>query len=79
MVTLADLEHIVTAWAEKASGPGWSNFPIWVLIIEPMGTYRLECIQPEEQTDEMRTLFKVSALVAEQMTALVRAAAKKEE
>lgn len=41
-------ERVVTAWAERASGPGWTNMPIYVLIGSNNGEYRVKTLQPEE-------------------------------
>jgi hypothetical protein len=56
-------DSIVTAWAEPASGPGWSNQPLWVIVKDGDGKLREECIQPEEQDQVMRTLYAISASV----------------
>ena len=63
-------ERIIAVVPEYASGPGWANKPIWVYI-EQSATKRLrtECIQPDEQTAEMHTLFAPGAAMA---TALVQ-------
>ncbi len=64
-------EYVVTAYASRASGPGWSNTPIWVVIRDnSTGRLREECIQPEHQTAGMRILYGISeqthaAMVAE--------------
>lgn len=54
-------EYIVTAYAEAASGPGWGNTPVWVVVCRK-GTqdYRIECLQPDEQTSVMRSVYQVS-------------------
>ena len=58
-----------TGWAEACRGPGWSNRPVWVLLRDPAtGAHRVECLQPEEQTARMRTLFDVSAAASASMT-----------
>lgn len=63
-------EHIVTAYAQPADGPGWSNRPLWVIVCDRTdGSLRRECIQPEKQTDEMRVLYATAAAVH---TALVK-------
>lgn len=51
-------EHIIAVVPAFAAGPGWSNQPLWVYI-EQSATKKLrtECIQPDEQTPEMRALF----------------------
>ena len=53
------------AWAEKASGPGWANSIYWA-VISPVGGPKHDqlekvCIQPDDQTNELRTLLDVSA------------------
>ena len=52
---------LVTAWAERASGPGWANTLIYALYRDGNGQLTLECFQPDEQTAEMRILFDISA------------------
>ncbi len=54
-------ERVVTAYAEHVNGPGWANNPLWVIIRGTDGKLREECLQPEEQTLEILTLFDVSA------------------
>lgn len=54
-------EGIVTAYAEAAGGPGWANTPVWVIVRGADGTLREECLQPNEQTPGMITLYVVSA------------------
>jgi hypothetical protein len=63
-------EHIIAVVPAFAAGPGWSNQPLWVYI-EQSATKKLrtECIQPDEQTPEMRALFAPGAAMA---AALVR-------
>jgi len=58
---LADREYIVTAYAEHARGPGWSNQIVWVIIGDANGKLRSECLQPSEQSAEVLTLFGGSA------------------
>ena len=50
--------HIVTAYPEHAEGPGWRNEPIWI-VVRVNGDLREVCLQPDEQTEEMRSLFRV--------------------
>ena len=65
-------ESIVTAWAEYVSGPGWSNQLVWVVIRTPDG-FREDCIQPEDQTPEMKWLFSISSAANRSMVAAVKA------
>ena len=67
---LAEGEHVVTAWAEYANGPGWSNSPVLVLVRNQSHVYRVEYIQPEDQSEGMATLYGVSAATS---GAMVRA------
>lgn len=67
-------EQIITAWAEHASGPGWSNRVVWVLIHDvAAGTYRVRGLQPHEQPHDVAVLFAVSATVSSEMAAAVAA------
>lgn len=76
-------EYVVTAYASRASGPGWANTPLWVVIRDRVtGLFREDCIQPEQQTAGMRILYNVSeqthaAMVAE--VALSLASKKKKK
>ena len=70
-------EHIVTAWAQPAAGPGWANQPLYLLIRDSNGKLRTECLQPDEQTAEMRTLYGISAHVHSQLTRSAESIVKK--
>lgn len=56
-ITLQYGDRIVGVVPEFASGPGWANQPVWVYIGTNDGRLIVECIQPDEMTAEMRTLF----------------------
>ena len=58
---LAEGDSIVTAYAEAASGPGWTNSPVWVIVRDINGKLRQECLQPDEQSDEIRLLYPLSS------------------
>lgn len=74
-LSLGEHDHVVSAYAESASGPGWGNQPIWVVVRSGLdGSHRLECIQPADQTPEMATLYAVSAAAHGAMTTAVRKA-----
>ena len=65
-------EYVVTAYASRASGPGWANTPIWVVIHDRVtGLYREDCIQPEHQTAGMRILYGISEQTHAEMMAEV--------
>ncbi len=61
---LGRYETVVTAFAERAAGPGWSNMPVIVIIHDQRdGSLRREWVQPEEHTLAMQTLYDVSEAV----------------
>jgi hypothetical protein len=63
-IVLKDSEYIVAVVPQFVSGPGWSNAIAWVLVHDPVNdTYREECIQPEERSDALNTLFGIGAYV----------------
>lgn len=64
---LAEHEFVVTAYAQRASGPGWSNTPLWVIIQDGNGKLRRECLQPEEQSDTIYILYGISDSVNVQL------------
>ncbi len=69
MLKLAKTDAVITAYAEGASGPGWANSPIWVIIRSQLdGSLRHECLQPDEQSREMRILWGVSQCAHATMT-----------
>lgn len=73
-INLQDGEHILAAWAESASGPGWANQPLWVLVIDGDKRPRVECIQPGDQTQQMALLYSLSQAAHLAMTNVVRGA-----
>lgn len=75
IVTQHNEYQIVTAWAESASGPGWANQPVWVLVRERCGKLRIECLQPDEQSRDIHTLYRVSSSAHDAMVAAVVLAA----
>jgi len=60
---LARGERIVAVVPEHCSGPGWSNRVVWVYIESGNGGIRDHCLQIEDQTPEMLTLFDVAAVM----------------
>lgn len=56
-------DTIVTAYAERASGPGWANCPLWVIVKGSDGVLREECIQADQQTPDMAVLYNIAAEV----------------
>ena len=56
-------EHIIAVVAEPASGPGWSNTPLWIIVQDSNGKFRRECLQPDEQSHGIRVLYPTAAAV----------------
>jgi DNA-binding transcriptional LysR family regulator len=70
-------DHIVTAYAAAAAGPGWSNQPLWVIVRDANQKLREECIQPPEQGREMMALYRISEAVHYAMKAAVSTSCEK--
>lgn len=76
---LADRETIIATHSEHATGPGWSNDWINVLVFNADGQKIREVgIQWSEMTEEMRHLFKLCAAANKEMLGAVKRLAKKE-
>lgn len=61
LVRLPEFDRIVCAYARKASGPGWSNRPVWVVVEDRRtGKMREECIQPDQQSEELLRLYDIA-------------------
>jgi len=65
--TLGERDFVVCAYATWEGGPGWANSPIWYIVRDGNGVLREECLQPDEQSVEMRAIFRYSAMTAEDM------------
>ena len=70
-IKLAVGERIVAVIPEWCAGPGWSNAPTWVYIATNDGRLRQECIQPEERTPELHTLFAAGNAMCNALAAAV--------
>lgn len=69
-----DKDCILVVYARSASGPGWGNLPLWVVVANELNELREECIQPDEQTDAMRLLYRSSEAINNEMRQEVRRA-----
>lgn len=68
MIKLKRNERVVAVVPEII----YRNSPLWIYIVDGIaGTYRTECLQPEQQTDRMRVLFSTLEQAHETMKALV--------
>ena len=49
LLHMGERDYVLTAWPERASGPGWSNRPLWVVVgTHGSNVFRRECLQPQE-------------------------------
>ena len=71
-MNLSRNDKIITAFAEYCIGLGWSNQVVNVVVQGEDGSLRIEGMQIEEQTPEMRTLFAVSCACHTAMTHAVK-------
>lgn len=62
---------VVIAWADKCYGPGWSNNPVWLIVRDTNGKLEQLCLQPEEQTKEIRILFSTNYESSATMTEII--------
>jgi hypothetical protein len=63
-IPLSRTERVIAVVPEYAKGSGWGNQVLWVHIADhATGTLRSECVQPEDQTQEQMTLFRIGAVV----------------
>jgi len=53
-------DTIVTAFADRCSGPGWSNSPVLVVVRDEKQKLRMEYLQPREQSGEIAALYDTS-------------------
>lgn len=65
-------DYIVTAYAQRAAGPGWANSPLWVIVRDSGHKMREECLQPREQSPEIWALYHISEAVHNAMIHAVR-------
>ena len=72
-IPLSRTERVLAVVPEYCAGPGWANSPLWVHIVDhATGTLRSECIQPEDQTPEQLTLFRIGAVVCAELVGSVK-------
>ena len=71
VIELGRNERIVSVVPEKVSGPGWSNAIAWVHITDDCGSFRTECLQPEDHSHEMILLFEIGAVVCAQLASSI--------
>jgi hypothetical protein len=70
-------EKIMAVVPAYVNGPGWGNSIVYIYIRDSGGKFRLEYLQPTEQTVEMLTLFKSGAAMCEALISAVPETRKK--
>ena len=60
-------DSIVGCWCETASGPGWGNYFIKVVVSDANRNLRIEWIQPNEMTREMVVLFNTGNALSSEL------------
>lgn len=59
---LHDHERVIAVVPEQCSGPNWGNQVVWVYIQNTKDqTLRVECLQPQDFTLALFTLFDAGA------------------
>lgn len=54
---LGERDVIIGVRTDYASGPGWSNAPLWIYVQDGDQHIRQECLQPEEQPELTRRVY----------------------
>jgi hypothetical protein len=67
-----DPETIIAVVPERCSGPGWGNAILWVYWRDSAGRIQQESLQPDEQSSEIMTLFRVCETAHHAMLQAVR-------
>lgn len=57
----ATKKQLVTVYTEPASGPGWANAPLWIIWRDDLGKLHEDCLQPDDQSNDIRTLYGTCA------------------
>jgi hypothetical protein len=71
---LDEHDHVVGAWAEAPSGPGWSNRVVWLCIRSALdGRHRVEALQPEEHGPNIPGAWRMYLAASDSLMADVRA------
>ena len=84
MIPLNKDWNLVTAWGEECTGSSWRNDIVWAIVARA-GTseYKMLCLQPNEQSPQVKALHKISHVVNQTMCAqvagFIRAKIEREE
>jgi len=78
MITLSKTEKVLAVVPTYASGPGWSNRLASVYIGDfATSKFRVEYLQPEEQSKGLHTLFDIGAAAHDALISAVETKVKK--
>jgi len=67
-------DRMVTAYAQPASGPGWSNRPLYVIVEDRDGKLRSECLQPDEFSRDLSLLYGIASVVHGELLKMLESA-----
>jgi hypothetical protein len=67
-------DRMVTAYAQPASGPGWSNRPLYVIVEDRDGKMRSECLQPGEFSRDLELLYGIASVVHGELLKMLESA-----
>jgi len=56
-------ERIICAFADNANGPNWCNQIVTVIIRKSNGVIRMDSLQPDEQSPEIKAMFDICSAV----------------
>ena len=68
---LAPDEEIIAVVPKRVSGPGWSNWPVVVYIVDSSERVRTEYIQPNEMPHDLHVLFDAGEAIYNALRAAV--------
>ena len=68
MIVLNKHEKVISVVPEFCSGPGYSNWVVWVHIVDYSDkTYRCHALQDDEFTPSMHALMRVGAAMTAEL------------
>lgn len=56
-------ETVECVYAQRASGPGWHNRPLWVIVSDQFGNMRRVCIQPVDHGPHLAGIYAIACEV----------------
>jgi hypothetical protein len=65
-------QKVIHAWCELASGPGWQNSIVWVLLRDTDGRLSLDGLQPREYGEVLRVMHAAADVANRTLCSLTR-------